>query len=911
MLVVVLWWFWMQVIGLAALPLAFHFFRRLPDRGYAFARPLGLLLTSYVLWLGASLGLLRNSLGGAIFSILVVAVVSILVYRRGRMRRLDGAMGAHDPGLLDWLRPGPNPDGRTHAGGRTHSGGLRLVLAVELLFAGALVLWSVLRAYSPELTTTGGEKFMEIMYLNSIGRSEYFPPHDAWLSGYAISYYYFGYVMIAMLSRISGFSAHLTFNVGLALLFALTCTGAFGLVYNLVQGARGSDGPEAVKGKESGRARSTPPSAWGSIAWGFLGAILVAVLGNLEGFLEVLYSVRLLPQGFWQWLDIKEINQPFDTTIAPSLIPSRSGWWWWRASRVIHELDPQGNSMGIQPIDEFPGFSFLLGDMHPHVLALPFVLLALALALNALLKGSEKAQVAEGLVGWLEPARRLSLLVPLCLGALAFLNTWDFPIYWLVFVAAYGLGRWEMYSGARMPSLDEAMDARTHSDARHRFRFILRDMVVTGGAVAVLGFLFYLPFYVGFQSQAGGLLPSIYVGTRFRHYFVMFGPFLVALGGMLTFLALQLKRVVPHRQLLRSWLTWTAAFVLLPLGFMVLIILMLLAIPQGRELLEGIRHIPAVYEVVGDEPWLPLFGHLLLVKLRTWVMPLVVAGMAALGTVLLLQASPPPAEKGEEGTRANPLWESSIRFVLLCAVVGLLLTLSVEFFYLIDNFRVRMNTIFKFYFQAWNLLAIASAFAVYWLSQTRSSARRRGRRTRAAGALAFLLAFWLLFAMGMVYPVLGNISRAGGFDHEPNLDGTAYLKNSQPDDYAAIAWLNEHVDGAAVLLEAPGTGGSSYVYEGRVSALTGLPTLLGWAGHEGQWRGSYDIQHAREPDIETIYNTLDPEAASTLLEAYDITYVYVGPLERNKYDPRALQKFEQFMDVAYQQHGVTIFQRRR
>ena len=68
-------------------------------------------------------------------------------------------------------------------------------------------------------------------------------------------------------------------------------------------------------------------------------------------------------------------------------MPTRSGWWWWRASRVIHDLDPNGNTMGVQPIDEFPGFSFLLGDMHPHVLALPFVLLALALALNALIKG--------------------------------------------------------------------------------------------------------------------------------------------------------------------------------------------------------------------------------------------------------------------------------------------------------------------------------------------------------------------------------------------------------------------------------------------------------------------------------------------------------------------------------------------
>ena len=217
----------------------------------------------------------------------------------------------------------------------------------------------------------------------------------------------------------------------------------------------------------------------------------------------------------------------------------------------------------------------------------------------------------------------------------------------------------------------------------------------------------------------------------------------------------------------------------------------------------------------------------------------------------------------------------SVRFVLLCAVAGLLLTLSVEFFYLVDNFRVRMNTIFKFYFQAWVLMAIASAFAVYWLS------RRKGwlRSGLPGRLLAALCHGHGLPGAGQCQPGREVSTTA------PTLDGTAYLADSQPDDYAAIAWLNENVDGAPIILEAPGTGGSSYVYEGRVSALTGLPTLLGWAGHEGQWRGSYDVQTAREPDIETIYNTLDLEAALTLLDKYDITYVYVGPLERSKYDP--------------------------
>jgi len=81
----------------------------------------------------------------------------------------------------------------------------RLALAVELLFAVALGGWALLRAYSPDLTTSGGESSWRVMYLNSIGRSDYFPPNDAWLSGYGISYYYFGYVMIAMLTRLSDF----------------------------------------------------------------------------------------------------------------------------------------------------------------------------------------------------------------------------------------------------------------------------------------------------------------------------------------------------------------------------------------------------------------------------------------------------------------------------------------------------------------------------------------------------------------------------------------------------------------------------------------------------------------------------------------------------------------------------------
>jgi YYY domain-containing protein len=524
--------------------------------------------------------------------------------------------------------------------------------------------------------------------------------------------------------------------------------------------------------------------------------------------------------------------------------------------------------------------------MHPHVLALPFVLLALAVAWNVLLKGQSGEDETDATESWFEPVKRLSPLVPLCLGALAFLNTWDFPIYWLIFLAAYGLGRWRRYGRLSWP--------------------FVRDVGVTGVAAAVLAFLFYLPFYIGFRSQAGGLMPTIYVGTRFRQYFVMFGPFLVALAGFLILLAARWKREAAGNRWAGSWLGWTAALLLLPFVFMLLISLALALTPPGKELLEGIRRIPAIYEIVGDKPWVQVMGDLLVVKLRTIIMPLVVAAMAALGLVLIQRSVRRPDEGSEESGH-GVLRHPSVQFVLICAITGLLLTLSVEFFYLLDVFRVRANTIFKFYFQAWILMGITSAFAVYWMS------RRIGRQ-RASEKVArwgFLAAFWVLFAMGMVYPVLGNIRRADEFVNAPRLDGTAYLADVHPDDYAAIGWLNEQVSGAPIILETPGTGGSSYVYEGRVSALTGLPTLLGWSGHENQWRGSYEIQGAREPDIETIYNTLDPQAVLTLLDKYDITYVYVGPVERSTYDPRGLDKFAQFLEVVYQNDGVTIYKVRR
>jgi YYY domain-containing protein len=251
----------------------------------------------------------------------------------------------------------------------------------------------------------------------------------------------------------------------------------------------------------------------------------------------------------------------------------------------------------------------------------------------------------------------------------------------------------------------------------------------------------------------------------------------------------------------------------------------------------------------------------------------------------------------EKGERGGYRAQSSTLFVLLIIATGLVLTLSVEFIYLRDTFGTRMNTVFKFYYQTWVLLALASAYGVYHIIE----------RARGLGRPLFLAGVAVFSALGMVYPLVAGFDKAGDFAHQPTLDGLAWVRRHSPDEYGAVQWLNRHVRDTSIILEA--TGGSFTEYA-RVSSRTGLPTVLGWGGHELQWRGNYEEPGRREPDINTIYSSLDTQQVLTLLEKHAISYVYVGPLERGKYNPAALAKFDRFMEVVFQQANVTIYQRR-
>jgi YYY domain-containing protein len=873
MLPVISWWLIAQVLGLAVLPLTWRLFARFSGRGYPFTKAFGLLLVPYVLWLGAIFHVLPNDVGGMVFALALVAGVSFWLGRAGWQRNEAG-----ERPLVAWLRANR-----------------ALVIATEALFAVVLVGWSIFRAYNPDIS--GTEKPMEFAFINGVLNSRFFPPQDPWLSGYAISYYYFGYTMLGLFIRLSGVDPAVGFNMGVALWYALVMVGAFGVVQMLVGAAREVVASEALADRAVAGLRpshSLMSRERSSIGWGLLGALCVGFLGNLEGLLDTAYHRGLLPLSLIQWFDIKGLADS-----APTGGWTGGFWWWWRASRVIHDKDLVGNS--VEVIDEFPFFSFLLGDLHPHVLALPFVLLAVGLAVNLLYwkieagsrkleagswkseTGSWKAAVARGWDG-LGAATGLGtagvVLYAVALGSLGFLNTWDFPIY--VGLATLGLGAaLALRDGLSLGAVGRAL--------------------LGGLVLGALGGLLYLPFYIGFQSQLGGLRPNLLFPSRFSQFLVMFGPFLVV--AFFFLLAVTLGMLARRQRpvgVARSFLATLPVTLLLPvllLVFLMLGMVILVALPGGASYLQEILNQPGVAERAGDGTVGGLAG--LVVRLRlaapwTWlVLAVLIAWGVGVAWALMRRTAP---EDDGSAPRTDV-------FAVFIVVLALALAYIPEFVYLRDLFGSRMNTVFKFYYQAWVLLGLA---AVYGLS------RLAERGTPLALRIPALVLAALLLLGGLWYPLAAIPSRADYFRGEPSLDGLRYLQLYNPADRAAIEWLRANVSPDAVVLESSG-GSYSPEGAGRVSMSTGNPTLLGWDFHERQWRGdAYDELVAGRPEaLDRIYRTATAEELPALLDEWDVDYVYVGALEQNKYGVSdvALGRFDAALTKVYDQDGVRIYAR--
>ena len=237
--------------------------------------------------------------------------------------------------------------------------------------------------------------------------------------------------------------------------------------------------------------------------------------------------------------------------------------------------------------------------------------------------------------------------------------------------------------------------------------------------------------------------------------------------------------------------------------------------------------------------------------------------------------------------------ETSHPLILLFILVGTGLVIAPEFVYLRDLFGTRMNTVFKFYYQAWLLWSVAAAAGTGILL-----VGLRGWFSRLHAGIIILV-----MLMGLAYPALGLPTKTNGFNPPAGftLDGAAPGMTLNADDRAAVNFL--HSLPTATIVEAVG---GSYTTGGRVSVHTGFPTVLGWPFHEQQWRGGVEEMGSRERDIEMLYQTNSWEVAWGIITQYGIEYVYIGPLERTTYRVNEI-KFREHLPVVFEEGNVVIF----
>ena len=807
MIDLLVWLLAVEVLGLLAFPYCFLLLRRLPDRGFSVAKPLALVLFSYCLWVSGLTRIAPNTQ----FTIMAILAVGLVVsaYLFGRQFQQIKSFA-----VAEW----------------------RALLAVETVFLIFFLLWAAITSESPAINHT--EKPMDFGFMNAVLQSRFFPPEDPWLAGQSISYYYFGHFAMAFIAKLTAIPSSVGYNLALSLIPAMVAAGAFGLVYNL------------IRLSEAGVNRA--------IVFALAAPVLIVLAGNLEGVLEFVRVQGWGSSGFWEWVGIKGLDA--GAAADSGIFPTQT-WWWWRATRVIDTLSG-GQSLDYT-ITEFPFFSYLLGDLHPHMVSLPFVILGLFLCLNLLLSKCHAG------LGWLVRNPIESLALALFIGALAFINTWDFPLMAailaaVVLVKTYGAG------------------------VDHPWRAVA-DAGAMAGPILVAAVLLFLPFYLTFSAQASGILPLLENGTRPFLFLIVMG--LSSLLGI-SFLLRQLQGLGRPSVDDAPQAMAVAIIALMPMAAWIGTVLIFSWFKDGS----------IAFQTVAGRSVLVLPG-------------LAIVALAAFSAARRFRLS------------LNP--ETVFPLILLAAAFYLLV--GAELFYVADGFGGglrRMNTVFKVYYQAWLLLGLVGAYGIYywvsrplkvperfiWTRQGRATIVRMGKdwtrkhRALAVGHYGLIGLVAVLAAASLYYPVGSVLNRTGwlGASHtldDNTLDGLAFLQTYRAGEYEAIQWLRDRAAWGR-LVEAVGGDYSEY---GRISSSTGLPTVLGWRGHELQWRGSSRSFDGRAEDVASIYQSEDGPSVRGLLDKYEVRYIYRGRREAATYGDDLLDRFA-FLKSVFSVGGVTIYE---
>lgn len=815
-LAAVVWAISVVLLGWIAFPIAFVTLGGLPDRGYALARILGLLLLSYIPWLLASLKLMPHTRGTILLALAGITILSLIIFLRRRGEMVDFV--------------------RRRAG---------YILLVELLGLGLFLLMIGIRLGNPDVWDViwGGEKPMDLSYLTAVLKSTTFPPYDPWHAGGYINYYYYGFVFVGALTKLLGIMPAIAYNLILPMLFSFTGLGVFSLAHNLVVSQRGeSHEPETTATGLRFFQKFSRTVRDKAVVAGLVAVALALLLGNLA-------QVSVLSNAWYQAGSANLEEIPILGRLARTVdggikvmggqpAPIYPGDWFWTASRAINA--EQGE---VQPITEFPYFTFLYGDLHAHMISFPITLLALGWGISLALMGGRadyrKRPLFEATMLWLVGA--------VAIGSLRATNTWDWPTYLLLGSLAVGYFVW-----------------------RNEGRFDLRTAGKILFLVALLFGLSDLAFrpYSENYGQAYASV-SLWLGsyTYVWNYLKVHGLFLFF---VVTYLILEF----------RSWAaTWTE---------------------EGKRQLEPVGGLILVA--------LGLFVALNFVLLWRgyWVAPIVLPLLTTAGLLAL-----------------RPGLETARRIVLILMAAALGLTLVVEIFVL-DGDIGRMNTVFKFYLQVWLMLSVACGVGAVWAW----ASIRQTKRLRTVWETALAL---LVFA-ALLYPLLATPAKWNirmNKDAPNTLDGAAFIPYVEygdtdyagqsrvvrlAEDQAAIEWLQRNVKGSPVIMEAHGSNPYRSIAS-RIAMYTGLPTVIGWDWHQRQQRAVApgNLVTARIQDVNTFYNTLDPELARQILDKYNVEYVYVGSLENTYYWPEGLGKLDEMaangiLTEVYRDPNARIYQ---
>ena len=810
---VLAWLIAVEGVALLALPITFAVFRPLADRGYLFSKVLGLLSVGLIVWLLASLRWMAFSRASIVVGLLVLGGVALAIAVRNRRE------------LADFVRRR-----------------WRLLLIAEAVFLAAFFSFLLLRMANPDLwhPFRGGEKPMDLAYLNAVLRSSYMPPYDPWFAGGYLNYYYWGQFIVATLIRATGIDPTVAFNLAVPLFFALTAAGAFTVVYNLAEGTRRRLQSETTARPSTG---AGPAAAkwpyWSPVLAGIGGALFVTVMGNLDGAIQ-------LGQSVWR---AAFRNLPFGE------------FDFWQSSRMM-PTSPEG-------ITEFPFFTFLFADLHAHLMALPFTLLvlglALAVVLAALRRGVRRSTWSLGEIG------RLAVL-GVAVGTLWLVNTWDLPTYLMIAVAAVFLAEFFAHGGIGLL------------------------MVVRAGikslAVLAVGYLVFLPFHLSYETFNSGVETTTNTTVLWR-FLAISGLFVFVIGSYFVYES-------------RDWLmaVWR--------GFR----------HEGTDVVQAVSGGDAFSDRTGRRIGVGtivavVVGVLLVGFILTAIFSGVVGSTVPFVAVLLALVF----FTGLRWLVSSRADSPQLVFVAVIVAVSLSLAIGLDI-YRVEGDIDRMNSIFKFYLQIWVMLGLASAYLLWHMAH----GRRLPLSRLARGKKVWLGALAVLVLSAAVYPVLGTQDRLRDrFDPDRSgltLDGTAFAdetvyRDRQGDidlaaDLQGVQWLLDNVQGSPIVLEGVTP---TYRWGSRISIYTGLPTVVGWKWHQEQQRWDYRSEVGRRiSDVETIYRTTNATEALSLMDKYGVRYVYVGQVERLYYRGRGLEKFDdalsEVLDKVFETDQVTIYRLR-